>query len=82
MMIRLHILDIFIETCRKSYVTYITIDEQLMAFRGRCPLRMDIPNKPAKYGIKIIMVCESSTKYMIDANSASLHLEKKQVICL
>ncbi|KAG5870038.1 hypothetical protein JTB14_004290 [Gonioctena quinquepunctata] len=50
--------EIFIDTCRNSYspTSYITIDEQLLAFRGRCPFRMYIPNKPAKYGIKIVMV--------------------------
>nr|XP_023027506.1 piggyBac transposable element-derived protein 4-like [Leptinotarsa decemlineata] len=32
---------------------YVTIDEMLLAFRGRCAFRMYIPNKPARYGIKI-----------------------------
>ncbi|XP_066149861.1 piggyBac transposable element-derived protein 4-like [Euwallacea fornicatus] len=62
--------DILIETCKTSYTpsSYLTIDEQLLAFRGRCPFRMYIPNKPAKYGVKIVMVCDSSTKYMLDAS--------------
>lgn len=62
--------EIFIDTCRNSYTptSYVTIDEQLLAFRGRCPFRMYIPNKPAKYGIKIVMVCDSATKYMSDAS--------------
>lgn len=46
---------------------YINIDEQLLAFRGRCPFRMYIPNKPAKYGLKIIMMCDNDSKYMINA---------------
>ncbi|XP_066138360.1 piggyBac transposable element-derived protein 4-like [Euwallacea fornicatus] len=60
----------FIETCRTSYTpsSYLTIDEQLLGFRGRCPFRMYIPNKPSKYGIKIVMLCDSSSKYMIDAS--------------
>lgn len=29
---------------------------------------MYIPNKPAKYGVKIVMVCDAGTKYMIDAS--------------
>lgn len=29
---------------------------------------MYIPNKPSKYGIKIVMLCDSSSKYMIDAS--------------
>lgn len=59
----------FITTCRTSYTpsSYLTIDEQLLGFRGRCPFRTYIPNKPSKYGIKIMMLCDSSSKYMIDA---------------
>lgn len=57
-------------SCKTLYKagSYVTIDEQLLAFRGRCPFRMYIPNKPAKYGIKIVMVCDAGTKYMIDAS--------------
>nr|CAI5845220.1 unnamed protein product [Callosobruchus analis] len=62
--------DEFIEACRKSYKpgSYVTIDEQLVGFRGRCPFRMYIPNKPSKYGIKIVLLCDVSTKYLIDAS--------------
>ena len=31
----------------------VTVDEQLISFRGRCPFRYYIPLKPAKYGIKM-----------------------------
>lgn len=59
----------FIEICRQSYKpsSYVTIDEQLVGFRGRCPFRMYLPSKPAKYGIKFILLCDVSTKYLIDA---------------
>ena len=30
----------------------ITVDEQFMPFRGRCPFRQYISSKPSKYGIK------------------------------
>lgn len=62
--------DILITQCRLNYVpgTNVTIDEQLLAFRGRCKFRMYIPNKPAKYGLKLIMLCDSGTKYMIDCS--------------
>lgn len=61
--------DILILQCRNNYTpgTNVTIDEQLLGFRGRCKFRMYIPNKPAKYGIKIVMMCDSGTYYMIDA---------------
>ncbi|XP_055850551.1 piggyBac transposable element-derived protein 4-like [Episyrphus balteatus] len=61
--------DMFIQKCRQNYTpgSYLTIDEQLLAFRGKCSFRMYIPNKPAKYGLKTIMMCDSGTKYMVDA---------------
>ncbi|GBP30200.1 hypothetical protein EVAR_94508_1 [Eumeta japonica] len=40
----------------------ITLDEQLLAFRGRCAFRQYIPNKPAKYGIKVFV------KFMLVSN--------------
>ncbi|CAB3254174.1 unnamed protein product [Arctia plantaginis] len=59
----------FIGNCRKWYKpgSYITVDEQLVGFRGRCPFRMYIPNKPNKYGLKLVMMADSSTKYMCNA---------------
>ncbi|KAL7633073.1 UNVERIFIED_CONTAM: hypothetical protein RMT77_016649 [Armadillidium vulgare] len=61
--------NIFIDNCRKMYIPYeaVTVDEQLLAFRGRCPFRMYIPNKPAKYGIKIILCNDYKTKYLMNA---------------
>lgn len=59
----------FIEACRTSYKpgSYVTIDEQLVGFRGHCAFRMYMPNKPAKYGLKLVLLCDVSTKYLIDA---------------
>src|ERR1700755_1009252 len=64
-----NIWNIFINNCRKMYIPYeaVTVDEQLLAFRGRCPFRMYIPNKPAKYGIKIILCNDNKTKYLMNA---------------
>ena len=39
----------------------ITVDEQLVAFRGKCPFRQYIPSKPAKYGIKVWWACDAQT---------------------
>jgi hypothetical protein len=41
----------------------VTIDEQLVATRGRCNFRQYIPSKPGKYGIKIFWICDSETSY-------------------
>lgn len=45
---------------------HVTVDEQLLAFRGKCPFRMFIPSKTAKYGLKIVMLCDSQTGYMVN----------------
>lgn len=42
---------------------FLTIDEQLIPFRGRCPFRQYIPSKPAKYGIKMWFLCDSQNYY-------------------
>lgn len=61
--------NIFIDKCRISYEphTYVTIDEQLLGFRGKCPFRVYIQSKPDKYGIKVIAICDAKTYYMFDA---------------
>lgn len=61
--------DVLIENCKKNYKpsSYVTIDEQLIGFRGKCPFRMYIPSKPNKYGIKVLMICDNGTKYMMNA---------------
>ena len=58
-----------IANCKANYKAgpVVTIDEQLLAFRGRCNFRMYIPNKPAKYGIKVFMVCDADTLYCLNA---------------
>ncbi|XP_014823495.1 PREDICTED: piggyBac transposable element-derived protein 4-like, partial [Poecilia mexicana] len=38
----------------------VTVDEQLVPFRGHCPFRQYMPSKPAKYGIKSWVASESS----------------------
>ncbi|XP_046681546.1 uncharacterized protein LOC124368317 [Homalodisca vitripennis] len=60
--------DDFVLNCKTKYRpgSYVTVDEQLLGFRGKCPFRMYIPNKPSKYGIKIVMACDTTTKYMIN----------------
>lgn len=41
----------------------VTVDEQLVPFRGRCSFRQYIPSIPARYGIKIWALCDSTTSY-------------------
>ena len=44
------------------YGENLTVDEQLLVFRGRYPFRMYIPIKPTKYGIKIIFINDEDSK--------------------
>ncbi|CAJ1061480.1 piggyBac transposable element-derived protein 4-like [Xyrichtys novacula] len=41
----------------------VTIDEQLVPFKGRCSFKQYMPKKPAKYGIKIWTAADVSTSY-------------------
>lgn len=44
---------------------FLTVDEQLIAFRGRCSFRQYIPNKPSKYGIKTFALVDAKTAYTL-----------------
>lgn len=61
--------DIFIQNCTTYYKpnNNVTVDEQLLGFRGRCKFRMYIKSKPDKYGLKIISLNDANTSYMINA---------------
>ncbi|CAH2098379.1 unnamed protein product [Euphydryas editha] len=55
--------DVFVTNCQLHYTPYenLTIDEELVAFRGRCKFRQYLPSKPAKYGIKIFALVHPTT---------------------
>ncbi|XP_055936820.1 piggyBac transposable element-derived protein 4-like [Argiope bruennichi] len=55
----------FIRNCQKSYHVgeYVTLDEKLESFRGRCSFRQYMPKKPARYGLKIFALVDSRTFY-------------------
>ncbi|CAK9796543.1 PiggyBac transposable element-derived protein 4 [Anthophora plagiata] len=57
--------DQFVDCCHKAHIPheYMTIDEMLLAFRGRCGFRVYIPSKPAKYGIKIQAPVDAKSFY-------------------
>nr|CAI5820341.1 unnamed protein product [Callosobruchus analis] len=59
------VFELFTENCKQSYAVreYVTLDEMLFAFRGRCSFRVYIPNKPKKYGIKVFATVDSRTFY-------------------
>lgn len=45
---------------------YCTVDEQLVALRGKCPFRMYMPKKPARYSIKIYALVCAKTMYTVN----------------
>lgn len=55
----------FVENCRRNYhvSAYVTIDEQLIPFRGRCGFCQYMPSKPDKYGMKLFLMCDVETAY-------------------
>jgi len=56
----------FAEQCRTVYTPspYLTVDEQLLGFRGRCPFRQYIKSKPDRYGIKLWLCADAETYYV------------------
>lgn len=50
----------------KYYVplAFCCIDEQLIPFRGRCPFRVYIKNKPDKFGIKNWLIVDCESRYI------------------
>lgn len=64
--------DIF-EECNKMWSKYyipgsfLTVDEQMVGWRGRCPFMQFMPKKPDKYGIKINWICDAKTAYPLGA---------------
>lgn len=57
--------DMFVRRCQLCYNPgpHVTVDEQLVGFRGRCGFRVYMSNKPDKYGIKIWTLCDVNTSY-------------------
>ena len=62
------VFNAFVNNCRKNYKMGInaTIDEMLIGFRGRSHLIIYMPQKPAKYGLKVQAICDSKTFYFYD----------------
>lgn len=57
--------NIFSDSLCRSYTPSpeLTVDEQLIATRGRCSFRQYIPSKPGKYGIKVFWITDAHNSY-------------------
>ena len=65
-----------LENSRKAYEPSknLSIDEGMIAFKGRLSFRQYIPAKPTKYGIKVWMAADSQNGYV---NNFSVYLGKE-----
>jgi hypothetical protein len=66
-----HIRNIFEEIVKKFQENYtpgenVTLDEQLIPFRGRFSFKQYIPSKPARYGVKTFALVDSKSFYTIN----------------
>lgn len=59
----------FIENSQSAFSigTNATVDEMLVAFRGRCKFKVYMPKKPARYGIKVMCLTDARTNYLYNA---------------
>lgn len=64
-----HMFQRFVSNCQRIYSLgeYGTIDEMLVPFRGRCKFRVYMPNKPNKYGLKVLALTDARTSYFYNA---------------
>ena len=60
----------FIQGLRRVYIPgfVLTVDEQLLGYRGRVPGRSYMPAKPRKYGLKIFWLCEAGTGFALNGS--------------
>ncbi|XP_066953379.1 uncharacterized protein [Macrobrachium rosenbergii] len=70
----------FVDNCISNYniSEYATVDEMLAAFRGKCPFRVYMPSKPAKYGIKIFILADAKTFYVSRINAYNIFMANSQ----
>lgn len=59
------IFNMFVQNCQDAYSVSVStcIDEMLIPFRGRCKFKVYMPNKPAKYGIKVMCLTDARNHY-------------------
>ena len=43
----------------------VTVDEQLVTTRSRCPFKVYIPSKPGKYGIKLWALADAQSVILL-----------------
>ena len=58
--------DLWVNTLQDGNIpgSMLTVDEELVTFRGRCPSKQCIPSKPGRYEIKFWILSDSKSSYV------------------
>ena len=61
-------LEYLVTRFKENYIpaVHLAIDEHLSLWKGRLSFRIYIPTKRERYGVKIFMLCESKTGYLLN----------------
>lgn len=64
-----HIYQRMVDNSQASYniCSYACVDEMLVGFRGRYKFRVYMASKPEKHGIKIMILSDAKTNYLLNA---------------
>ena len=68
---RLSLIRIVSDRLQKNFVEkyrpgkYLTVDERMINYRGRCSFIVYMKDKPDPYGIKIWAICDAATSYFL-----------------
>ena len=64
-----NIYDKFAVACEANYTprTGCTVDEFPHGFRGRCSFKKYISNKPSKHGIKVYVLADNKTFFLVSS---------------
>ena len=60
--------DRIVGNFRKAYnpATHLSVDEQMIGFKGRLSFKQYMPAKPTKWGVKAFVIAESESAYVLD----------------
>lgn len=58
--------DLMVKNCLNNFTPYeyVTIDEQMFRFKGKCNFKVYMNNKPDKHGLKTWILCDVKTHYV------------------
>jgi len=59
-------LTLFQNALKAAYTLgrFVSVDEMMVKFKGRCPVKCYMPKKPTKWGLKIWAACCAATGYL------------------